>query len=138
MTEPVVENSVSHCPEWLVQILEWVQTISDLVGVAAVSIALLVGCVRFALMEIRLLGRSTGVERWKAIGGIRVFVGSYILLGLEFMIVSDIIHSFLKPDLDSLYRLGLTVVIRTAISFFLGKEIEGVIREGSLTPSKSP
>jgi uncharacterized membrane protein len=42
------------------------------------------------------------------------------------MIVSDIIHSFLQPDLKSLGQLGLLVLIRTIISFFLGKELEAV------------
>jgi uncharacterized membrane protein len=56
-------------------------------------------------------------------------LGNYILIGLEFMIVSDIIHSFLKPDMESLYLLGAIVVIRTAISFFLGKELEAVRHE---------
>ena len=43
---------------------------------------------------------------------------------LEFMIVSDLIHSFLKPELSSLASLGVLVVIRTMISFFLGRELE--------------
>ena len=55
-----------------------------------------------------------------------MFLGRYILLGLELMIVSDLIHSFLKPDLESLYVLTLVVIIRTAVSFFLGKELEAV------------
>jgi len=66
------------------------------------------------------------MERWQGIRDIRVSLGNYILLGLEFMIVSDIIHSFLQPDLMSLGQLGLLVVIRTMISFFLGKELEAV------------
>lgn len=45
------------------------------------------------------------------------------------MIVSDIIHSFLEPDLQSLLRLGLLVLIRTLISVFLGKELESVRQE---------
>ena len=51
---------------------------------------------------------------------IRLFLGTYILFGLEFMIVSDLIHSFLKPELTSLASLGALVVIRTVISFLPG------------------
>ena len=130
-------DSVGHCPSWLVQGLESVQTISDLVGITAVSLALIVGVIRLMLMEERLLGRNDWSNRWTALGAIRVFLGNYILLGLEFMIVSDIIHSFLKPDLDSLYRLGVLVLIRTAISYFLGKEIESVRHKESVTPQPS-
>ena len=130
-------ESVHHCPSWLVQVLEFVQTISDLVGITAVSVALMVGVIRLMLMEVRLFGHNDWSNRWKALGAIRVFLGNYILLGLEFMIVSDIIHSFLKPDLDSLYQLGVLVLIRTAISYFLGKEIEAVRLDESLPPKKT-
>jgi uncharacterized membrane protein len=45
-------------------------------------------------------------------------------MGLEFMIASDIIHSFISRSPDDLIFLGLIVVIRTAIGFFLGKEMQ--------------
>ena len=57
---------------------------------------------------------------------IRCQLGTYLLLGLEFMIASDIIHSFISRSPDDLLFLGLIVVIRTAIGFFLGKEMEEV------------
>ena len=51
-------------------------------------------------------------------------LGAYILLGLEFMIAGDIIHTVIKPSKDALIVLGAIVVIRTIISFFLNKELE--------------
>ena len=42
------------------------------------------------------------------------------------MIVSDILYSCVHKDLESLAELGALVVIRTVISFFLGKELESV------------
>ncbi len=76
------------------------------------------------------------MERWNGMRSTRMVLGNYILLGLEFMIVSDIIHSFLQPDLLSLSTLGVLVLIRTMISFFLGKELEAVRHEeDSETPN---
>lgn len=54
---------------------------------------------------------------------IRVQLGTYLLLGLEFLIAADILHSAHHPELESLYVLGLIVVIRTVISYFLNREI---------------
>ncbi len=54
---------------------------------------------------------------------LRQYLGSYILLGLEFMIAGDIIHTVLKPNKEALIVLGSIVAIRTVISFFLTKEL---------------
>ena len=118
-------DSVSFCPDVVVVFLESVQTLSDLAGMAAASFALVVAVARWLCLELRFLRtRPTPEIRRQGIWSIRCFLGNYILLGLEFMIVSDIIHSFLKPELESLTALGVLVVIRTAISYFLGKELE--------------
>ncbi len=50
-------------------------------------------------------------------------LGMYILLGLDFYIVSDIIHSMIRPELKELINLGIIVLLRTTIGFFLGKEV---------------
>ena len=127
-----VSNSVDHCPAWLVDVLMFVQTVSDLVGISAISIALLVSAGRWIIHEAKLLRHRSGPhDRFAGIRDIRIFLGTYILFGLEFMIVSDIIHSFLDPELQSLYRLGLLVLIRTMISVFLGKEVESVRHEAA-------
>ena len=54
---------------------------------------------------------------------IRRTVGSYLLLGLEFLIAADIIRTIAKPTLEELAILGGIVIIRTIISYFLGKEL---------------
>ena len=53
-------------------------------------------------------------------------LGGYLLAALEFMIVSDILHTVITRELEDLLFLGLLVVIRTAISFFLGLELKEV------------
>ena len=45
------------------------------------------------------------------------------------MIASDIIHTVITRELTDLIFVGLLVLIRTAISFFLGREIHE-IQEG--------
>ncbi len=56
---------------------------------------------------------------------LRRSVGLYIILGLEFMIVSDLLQTISKErSHDALIALGSLVVIRTVISYFLGKEMK--------------
>ncbi|MDR0846884.1 MAG: DUF1622 domain-containing protein [Lactobacillales bacterium] len=51
-----------------------------------------------------------------------LFAG-YVLLSLEILIGADIVESIIKPDFNDLMALGIIVVIRTVISFFLQREI---------------
>lgn len=50
-------------------------------------------------------------------------LGSFVLLGLEILIVADIIETIIRPTLEDIIRLAAIVAIRTVISFFLNKEI---------------
>jgi len=56
---------------------------------------------------------------------LRQQLGAYILLGLEFIIAADIIRTFIQPTKEDLIVLGSIVAIRTVISYFLNKELEG-------------
>ena len=58
---------------------------------------------------------------------IRFSISSYLLLGLDFMLAADIIHTIHNPVLSELYILAIIVAIRSVISFFLHKEIYGSI-----------
>ncbi len=60
---------------------------------------------------------------------IKSYLGSYILLSLEVLIASDIIETIMNPTLDDILVLAGIVVIRTTISYFLGKEIEAAEKE---------
>ena len=55
---------------------------------------------------------------------IRIDLGRYLLLGLEFLIAADIIRTIAKPSLEEVTVLVAIVAIRTVISYFLNKEIE--------------
>lgn len=64
---------------------------------------------------------------------IRVECGSYLLLGLEFLIASDILETVVHPDLEELALLGGIVLVRIVLSYFLNLEI----KELSQTPTKN-
>ena len=55
---------------------------------------------------------------------LRHHLGSYILLGLEFLIAADIIKTILHPSLNEMAILGSIVAVRTVLSYFLNKEME--------------
>ena len=50
---------------------------------------------------------------------LRIKLGSYILLGLEVLIVADVVESIANPSYEELIILGGIVLIRTVMGYFL-------------------
>ncbi len=107
--------------ETVEQVLEYVAIAADLVGLAI----LLIGATKFVLSYVRFEFKNlTGRDCAAHIQNLRLPLSGYILLALEFMIVSDIINSMLSRTMEDFLLLGLLIVIRTALSFFLGQEMK--------------
>ena len=71
---------------------------------------------------------------YRRIGGLRAYenlrrnVGRAILLGLEFLIIADIVLTItVDPTLTSALALGLIVLVRTFLSFSLDVELSGAL-----------
>lgn len=95
------------------------------VGIDLIGVAIIIFGFNIALLKL-IAALLKGAGLFRRLGNIadaRRTLGSYILTGIEFMIASDIIHTVITRELIDLLYVGLLVVIRTAISFFLGKEV---------------
>jgi uncharacterized membrane protein len=58
---------------------------------------------------------------------VRARLGRAILLGLEILVIADIIRTIVvSPTLSSALTLGLIVVVRIALSFAIDVEVDGV------------
>ena len=110
---------------WLIGILEWVSVTIEMAAIAL----LILGAARFiagvAVAELR----RTGAERVRKTNRERIELGRYILAGLELFIVADIIRTALSLAFSDLLFLGLLVVIRSIISYFLDRELKELKRE---------
>ena len=103
--------------------MEVINYLSIGIGIAAVSVicwGVLLGLIKFVRLEIQ---RARGINICHQRELLRHHVGSYLLLGLEFLIAADVIHTLIKPTLEEVAVLGSIVVIRTILNFFLNKEI---------------
>lgn len=57
---------------------------------------------------------------------IRIRLGGYLVLALEFFIAGDIIKTIITPTWESLGILGAIVVIRTVLSYFLTMDLKKI------------
>ena len=108
-------------------VLETIAVAVDLVAIAILLFGALKFVFHYLSFEIKRLG---GLECVDGIRNLRLGLGSYILLSLEFMIVSDVIHSALSRNMDDFLLLGLIVIIRTVLSLFLARELNEVKAQG--------
>jgi uncharacterized membrane protein len=107
--------------------MSYEETISGVVkGVEAVGAAIMV---LGGLGALAVFTRDV-VRARHADGAYRVLrrnLGRCILLGLEVLIVADIVHTIIvDPTVESVAVLGVIVVIRIVLSFSLEVEMDGV------------
>ncbi|MBP7216284.1 MAG: DUF1622 domain-containing protein [Candidatus Omnitrophica bacterium] len=77
----------------------------------------------FEFLKKEIADRSNAMQLNEAI---RIHLGSYLVLALEFFIAGDIIKTIITPTWESLGTLGAIVVIRTVLSYFLTKDLKKI------------
>jgi uncharacterized membrane protein len=55
---------------------------------------------------------------------VRLLLGRFLAVGLEFQLGADILASAVSPTFEDIGKLGAIAGIRTALNYFLAKEIE--------------
>ncbi len=101
---------------------EFFAHVVDVVEAVGATILLLGGLWAFALFVRDAAGR----RGQSAFADLRRNLGRVILLGLEVLIIADIIRTIVvDQSLESVAVLGIIVVIRVLLSFSLEVEIDG-------------
>ena len=112
----------------LLTFLNTLATIISVISLLIVTYGVLVCFIAFLRNEIK---RFNGTYTVNNIRQLRADFGTYLLLGLEFLIASDILKTVVDPTLDELAILGGVVVARTVLSVFLNKEIKELAENDS-------
>lgn len=103
--------------------IETIADITDLIVVVLLTCGMLIAMGR----AIRLVYRAGPTKRGKAMElayrNLRIELGKTLLLGLEILIISDILHSIVKRTLEELAIVAMTVAIRIVLSYFLDREL---------------
>ena len=106
-----------HFEEWM----ELVVHGFEVVGVAILAIGSLVALVNATKLTLR-------GDRRNAYAKARQDVGRAVLLGLEVLIIADIVQTItIDATTESALVLGVIVLVRTFLSFSLEIELEGVV-----------
>ena len=68
---------------------------------------------------------------------LRLILGSWFALGLEFQIGADILGTTLAPSFGALGKLGAITLIRTFLNYFLDKELDSEVKWKNTSTSQS-
>lgn len=101
---------------------EWLRTGVDalvLLVEAAGAVVIFVEAVLAAFQFLRVLPRRAPEE----FVSVRLTLGRFLALGLEFQLASDVLRTAVAPSFDELGKLAAVAAIRTVLNFFLAREI---------------
>lgn len=93
----------------------------SIMSMAVIAYGSILAILRFIQNE---LSRFNGKFSFKRLNSIKINFSYYLLLGLDFLIASDVIRTIVENTIQDLTILGVSVLIRTILSYFLGKEMK--------------
>ena len=106
-----------HFEEWMENVVK----AFEIAGVVMLAVGSIVALVRAATVLTR-------GEHHAAYETARRGIGRSVLLGLEVLIIADIVQTItIDPTVESAIILGLIVLVRTFLSFSLEIELEGTL-----------
>lgn len=100
----------------------WLKTGVDalvLLVEAAGAVVIFVGAVLAAVQFLRALPHRRPEEFVR----VRLTLGRFLALGLEFQLASDVLRTAVAPSFEELGKLAAVAAIRTALNYFLAREI---------------
>ena len=101
--------------ETLRDVVDSLVRLVEAAGAAVIFIGALIGVVKF----IAALPKRNPEE----FVPVRLSLGRYLALGLEFQLASDVLRTAIAPSFQELGKLAAVAAIRTALNFFLAREI---------------
>ena len=105
--------------ERILELVEQAGWVISLAGVAVIVVGFAIAAGRYAV-EFGRLGAAPAFVRFK------IGLGRALLLGLEILVVADVIETItVEPTFLSLAVLAMLVILRTILSWTLTLQVEG-------------
>lgn len=110
--------------------VQWLRLLVEALGAGVIGVGVLVviaGLVRYVFTR----GERTLVP-------IRLAFARYLILALELQLAADILSTSVSPSWDQIGKLSAIAIIRTALNFFLSKELREEGADSRARPEALP
>lgn len=120
----------------VINLVLWLKLITEAIGALVIGIGMLIAALRLA--------RSSFPPTARQFIDVRLTFARFLAIALEFQLGADILSTAIAPSWDAIGKLSAIAVIRTALNYFLSREMyeehtgESVpIASASDTPAKA-
>ena len=117
-----------RCSSLVKSMLKLVERIASAID-GLVVVLLVLGTILSFVRALQNLYRRRPVSA--VVRQLRVDLGLSLLLSLDVLIVSDILHSIVRRTLEEVGMLAIVVIIRIALSYFIDLKIAQLQAEGT-------
>jgi len=93
----------------------WIRLAAEITGASIIALGVALALWGFL--------RALSLRQAVAYTDVRLTLGRYLALALEFQLGADILSTSIAPSWDQIGKLGAIAVIRTALNFFLTREL---------------
>ena len=100
-------------------ITETVSTVAELAAALIIAVAVIEAVWRSARTLVVHNGGSDAAKQ-----NLRLRLGRWLAVSLEFLLAADILRTATTPSWQDIGQLGAIALIRTALNYFLQREIE--------------
>lgn len=117
--------------DWIIQLATTITAIIDLAMIIIIAFGMVHTLWRVGIRIVQGRALATAVrEIW-------LHFAAWILLALEFALAADLIETVIAPSWEDIGQLGAIAVIRIALGYFLGRDIEEVGEDAPYVPKGS-
>ncbi|MDX2391571.1 DUF1622 domain-containing protein [Streptomyces sp. DK15] len=111
--------SIEVLPEsWLSDAIDLLARIVESIGALIIFVGAVWAFGRFLAVLVKGRGRERKYNQ------IRLNLSRFIALGLEFQLAADVLRTAVAPTFTDIGQLAAIAAIRTALNYFLAKEID--------------
>jgi uncharacterized membrane protein len=111
--------------EWLHGVVSLFVRLVEAAAAIVIFSGAVVGFVLFVIAAVR-------GHHHRSFERIRLTLGRFLALGLEFQLGADLLRTAVAPSWEQIGQLAAVAAIRTALNYFLGKEIREEQRQAQL------
>lgn len=100
----------------IINIVSWLRLFIEMTGAVIIGVGVLLSLYQFALVLY--------AENSENYTKVRLLLARYLALALEFQLGADILSTAIAPSWDQIGKLAAIAIIRTALNYFLSREME--------------
>ncbi|HET6607360.1 MAG TPA: DUF1622 domain-containing protein [Rhodopila sp.] len=111
----IVPPAVVGVEEAIANLVLWLKLVIEAIGALVIGIGMILASSRFA--------RGSFPPKARDFVDVRLTLARFLAIALEFQLGADILSTAVAPSWDAIGKLAAIAVIRTALNYFLSREM---------------